>query len=101
MATNTVSLSHPEDRLECLKDICGRLAQGLANALDTLRNNAEDPAVVHLVADALERLGWMADCATVVAGDSRPMVRGDAAGWMMGHVYDDLQRKLAKEVAHG
>lgn len=48
-----------------------------------LHEHADDGNVGHLVANALDRIGWMADQASVVAGASLPSAGGDADGWLL------------------
>jgi hypothetical protein len=45
--------------------------------------------VAYLVADALDRIGWIADQATVVAGSTHPKVGGDADGWLLNGMLAD------------
>jgi len=82
-ASATVAALQPEARLACLQQLATRLASGINNARNVLRSNAEDPDVAHLVSDALDRLGWIADQAAVMAGASGPPVAGDADQWML------------------
>jgi len=82
MADNTIT--NPQQRLQILQTVCNTIASGIFNAHEALRNNAEDADMSHLVSDALERLGWMADQASVIAGMESPRVGGDAFGWMFG-----------------
>ncbi len=82
-ASATVSALQPGARLACLQQIATRLASGINNALTVLRDNAEYPDAAHLVCDALERLGWMADQAAMVAGSTLPPVCGDADQWLL------------------
>lgn len=81
-------------RFECLQAMCSQIATGTNNARTVLRDNAEDANVSYLVANALDRLGWMADRAAVVAGSDVPMVAGDAEGWILGEDVQDALRKI-------
>ena len=88
-ASATLSALQPEARLACLQQLATRLASGINNACTVLRDNAEDPTAAHLVCDALERLGWMADQAAVVAGSALPPVCGDADQWLLAGLLRD------------
>jgi hypothetical protein len=70
-------------RLACLERLCTNLAGGINTARNALREGAEDTNIAFLVADALDRLGWMADQAAVVAGSEIPPVVGDADSWIL------------------
>jgi len=98
------TITNPQERLQILQTICNTLASGIFNALEALRNNAEDADMSHLVSDALERLGWMADQASVIAGMERPRVGGDAFGWMLGRglrsELEEFVRGVKKEASH-
>lgn len=89
-ATATVSgslepkRSQESKRLELLGRMCSNMAMTIANAREVLRDNAESADTAYLVADVLDRVGWIADQATVVAGTEKyPMTCGDADGWML------------------
>lgn len=78
-------------RLHCLQAMCTSIAEDILTARNALQGNAEDSDVAYLVADALGRVGWMAEQASVVAGSTRCGIGGDAAGWMLkDHVHEML-----------
>jgi hypothetical protein len=94
MATNTVTTQADGLRLECLEALCSQLATGILTAKTVLRDNAEDANVAHVVADALDRLGWMADRAARVAMAERNVpIAGDIENWIFGdHVVGMLNQ---------
>ena len=71
------------DRLACVRSICNELAIGINNARLALRSDGDNANTAHLVADALERLGWMSERASVLAGCDLPRHVGDADDWML------------------
>ncbi|HEX7687917.1 MAG TPA: hypothetical protein VF453_09430 [Burkholderiaceae bacterium] len=83
-AAPAVSAGDAQARLAAAQQIFGRLANGILTATSVLRDNSEDANAAHLAADALERLGWMADQGSVLAGEPRPPVNGEADEWMLG-----------------
>jgi hypothetical protein len=66
-----------------LATLCQRIAGDINVARVVLRDGAENADTAYLVADVLDRIGWMADQASVVAGAKYPVVCGDADGWML------------------
>lgn len=86
MATNTVPTQTAELRLECLEALCSQIASGILTAKTVLRNNAEDADAANIVADALDRLGWMADRAAKVAMAERNVpVAGEIENWVFAN----------------
>jgi hypothetical protein len=83
MATHTLVQATDAKRLEVLKALCSKLAMSAASARDVLRGNPECPDTAEVIADALERIGWIADRAAAVAGETIP-VAGDGDGWFLG-----------------
>lgn len=101
MATETLTVDEQALRLQALSRICCDIATAINGARGVLRSNAEDPAVSHLVADALDRAGWMADRATVLAGEKSPQIVGAAEDWLLDSALNKLLSKIEGEVAHG
>jgi len=98
MATETLTVRDPQLRLQCLEAICSDIATGINSARNVLRDNAEDATAAYLIADALDRLGSMADRATVVAGARIPSVVGDAEAWIFGPNVQTMLGNLAEKV---
>lgn len=95
MATHNVSAHVAELRLDCLEALCSQLASGIYTAKSVLRSNAEDADTAHLVADALDRLGWLADRAAGVASSrSKPPVAGAIENWVLGEHVAGLLKQL-------
>jgi len=101
MATQTVSAAQAALRLECLQRLCSQIATSINCARRVLRSNSDDAEAAYLVADALDRLGWMADRATAVAGSGGVLVGGDADGWVLDSATQEMLGKVKTEVSHG
>lgn len=84
MATETVTpdFGTPEQRLERLKGICTLMAADIGVIRRTLQEGAEEPDTAYLACQALSRLGWIADEASVIAGHKQPMIGGNASQWL-------------------
>lgn len=95
MASTTVS--NEAQRLEALRLLCSEMASGISSIRTILRGNAEDASAAYLAADALDRIGWMADQATVLAGEDAPLHGGDAFGWLLCCSTQDAIRTARKE----
>lgn len=89
--------STAEQRVAALQDICNQIAHGIHSARTVLRNNAEDPEVANLVADSLDRLGWMADKATQIAEPRTVLVAGDIQNWVFSESVQELIQEIAGE----
>jgi hypothetical protein len=98
MATETVSANL---RLQALERLCGDISSAIHRARHVLRENAEDPEAAYLVADALDRVGWMADKAVKLTGFATEATVSGAEEWMFGPVLNERIREMEAEVSHG
>ncbi len=94
MATQTVS--NPELRLATLAKLCSEIASSIESARSVLRDDAENARTAHLVADALDRVGWLAERATRLTGAKACPVN-TLDGWLLNDLADDV---AAAEASH-
>lgn len=88
------TIPNAQQRLRVLQLMCEGMASDILNTHTALCNAPDDEALALLVADALERLGWLADQAAVVAGCPRPPIGGGARFWMLGPAVRDELAKI-------
>ena len=103
MASTNVPLRGDALRLQCLTQLCSQIASDINTARRVLSANGEDADVAYLVVAALKRIGWVADRATLVAGENAPptiLVGGDAEGWMLDPTVLAALEQLKAEAPH-
>ena|SRR6218665_585024 len=98
MATKTLTSAAASARLECLVALCNDLAHGISSAQSVLRSNAEDADVAHLVADALARLGVIADRAMAIASSNGANTIKGLDEWIFDETLVELLQTM--EAAH-
>jgi len=84
-------------RLEALHTLLTEIAFGLRNAREGILDSEGSANTVHLVADFLSQLGWMADQGCAIAGDTCPQVVGDAHAWLLSPYLQGLLRLNGKK----
>lgn len=77
------SPAQPRERLEALGTVLAEIASGIRCAQEALIESEQSAGTAYLVAQALGRLGWMADQGCVLAGTAFPPVVGDAYAWLL------------------
>lgn len=91
--TNLFNGGTEQQRLAAINDIAEHVATAINSARTVLRQ--EDNSVIsHLVADALDRAGWLADMLTAISGDGFTNICGDAEDWMLGPFARDKLRAV-------
>ncbi len=81
MATETVHAVNAEARLHAVGELCQGIAMKLHSAKELLGNDCNED-LNSVVAAMLGQLGWMAEKASLIAGDQVPIV-GSPEGWML------------------
>ena len=98
----TVTVPATEERLEVLAALGEKLAEGISNVRGTLSHlDLGQAPAVGLAVDALERLGYLADRLTQLAGSDKVLQWGSADQWIFQD-NSDLADTLSKlGVRHG